>query len=182
MEDETVECATRRWLERFVVGMGLCPFAASPLAQDRVRFVVSAASEEGALLVALQEEIAFLDRQPAIDTTLLIHPAVLQDFLAYNDFLDLADALLVDCDRDGVYQVASFHPSYQFAGTAPDAAENYTNRSPYPMLHLLREESVGRAVASGIDTNDVPVRNIQQMNKLGEKELARLLDACRSGP
>lgn len=182
MDEHAVESATRRWVEKFVVGMGLCPFAAAPLAADRVRLVVTEADEEQTLLEALLEEIALLDRQQEIETTLLIHPAVLQDFLAYNDFLDLVDALLVECDRDGVYQLASFHPAYQFAGTAPDAAENYTNRSPYPMLHLLREASVDKAVASGIDTNDVPVRNIQHMNKLGDVELARLLDACRERP
>ncbi|MEO0424137.1 MAG: DUF1415 domain-containing protein [Pseudomonadota bacterium] len=179
MDEQVVASATRRWLETFVVGMGLCPFAAAPLAAERVRVVVTEADDEEALLEALQAEIVLLDQQPQIETTLLIHPAVLQDFLAYNDFLDLADALLVEGDRDGVYQVASFHPDYQFAGTAPNAAENYTNRSPYPMLHLLRETSVEKAVASGIDTNDVPVRNIQHMNELGEVELARLLSACR---
>ena len=178
MDSEAIIAGTRRWLDTFVVQMGLCPFAAAPLAAGRVRFVVTGAGSQEALLEALQGEITRLDGDEQIETTLLIHPQVLQDFLDYNDFLDLADALLVDAERDGVYQVASFHPDYQFAGTAPSAAENYTNRSPYPMLHLLREDSVDRAVASGIDTNDVPVRNVQQMNRLGESALAQLLAAC----
>lgn len=178
MERDDAIMATRRWLDTFVIGMGLCPFAAAPLAAGGVRIVSTAARSQEALLEALQGELLVLDQQEQVETALLVHPHVLSDFLEYNDFLDLADALLVNLDRDGVYQVASFHPQYQFAGTLPTAAENYTNRSPYPMLHLLREESVERAVRSGIDTNDVPARNIQRMNGAGEVALATLLAQC----
>ena len=168
---------TRRWLERAVIGLNLCPFAKAVHAKGQVRYVLSEATTAEALLEQLGEELAFLRDAPAdeIDTTLIVHPAVLQDFLDYNDFLDRADALVAAMDLDGVIQVASFHPDYQFAGTAFDDVGNCTNRSPYPILHLLREASVERAVAAFPDPDVIVERNLATLERLGEEGYRRLL-------
>jgi len=161
-----------------VVGMNLCPFAKRELVKQRVRFTVTEAATEDELLQALQAELELLNADPSIETTLLIHPAVLGDFLDYNQFLDIADALLLQMELDGVYQVASFHPDYQFGGTAPWEAENYTNHAPYPILHLLREESLDRVLGDNPDADEIPQRNIDLMNSMGEEKLKALLAEC----
>lgn len=161
-----------------MVGMNLCPFAKRELVKQRVRFTVTEAATEDELLQALQAELELLNADPSIETTLLIHPAVLGDFLDYNQFLDIADALLLQMELDGVYQVASFHPDYQFGGTAPWEAENYTNRAPYPILHLLREESLDRVLGDNPDADEIPQRNIDLMNSMGEEKLKALLAEC----
>ena len=178
MNTQQVEASVRKWVDTFVVGMNLCPFAKRELVKQRVRFTVTEASTEDELLQALQAELELLDEDASIETTLLIHPAVLGDFLDYNQFLDVADALLLHMELDGVYQVASFHPDYQFGGTAPWAAENYTNRSPYPILHLLREESLNRVLGDNPDADQIPQRNIDLMNSMGEEKLKALLADC----
>ena len=172
-----VEADVSRWLERAVIGLNLCPFAKAVHAKGQVRIVVSDASTERALLEQLGEEMALLRDTPAeeIDTTLLVHPQVLQDFLDYNDFLDQADALLEAMELDGVLQVASFHPHYQFAGTEVDEAENLTNRAPHPILHLLREDSVERAVAAYPKPDAIIERNVATMRRLGAEGLRKLL-------
>ena len=172
-----VDAGVRRWLERAVIGLNLCPFAKAVYARRQVRIVVSDASTERALLQQLGEEMALLRDAPAaeIDTTLLVHPHVLQDFLDYNDFLDDADALLEAMDLDGVLQVASFHPQYRFAGTDPDDAGNLTNRAPWPILHLLREDSVDRAVAAYPEPDAIIERNVATMRELGADGYADLL-------
>ena len=142
-ESQSVIDATRRWVDRLVVGENLCPFAKRELVQDRVRFAVSGAQNDMSLLEDLGAELERLLAQPELETTLLIHPQVLTEFLDFNDFLGQADELLRRSGLEGVFQLASFHPHYQFAGTDPDDAENYTNRSPYPVLHLLREALTG---------------------------------------
>ena len=169
---------TRRWLERAVIGLNLCPFAKAVVAKDQVRFVLSYATTPEALLAELGEELLRLRDTPAeqIDTTLLIHPQVLGDFLDYNDFLDDADALVEALALDGVLQVASFHPDYQFAGSAPDDVENFTNRAPYPILHLLREDSVARAVAAFPDPDAIVERNIETLRGIGVDGWKKLLD------
>ena len=168
-DDAQVLAATRRWLERAVIGLNLCPFAKAVYVKEQVRFVVSDASTPEALLEQLAEELLLLRDTPAdeIDTTLIVHPDVLQDFLDYNDFLDNADAAVEALDLQGILQVASFHPDYQFAGTALDDISNYTNRSPYPTLHLLREDSVSRAVDAFPDADSIVDRNIETLDKLG---------------
>ena len=170
--------ATRRWLERAVIGLNLCPFAKAVYARDQVRIVVSDASTPRALLEQLGEELALLRDTPAaeVDTTLLVHPDVLGDFLAYNDFLGDADALVEAMKLDGVLQVASFHPDYQFAYSAPDAVENLTNRAPYPILHLLREASVDRAVEAYPEPDAIIERNIATVRALGFDGWRALLD------
>lgn len=172
-----VEADVRRWLERAVIGLNLCPFAKAVYAKEQVRIVVSDASTARALLEELGEELALLRDTPAerIDTTLLVHPQVLQDFLDYNDFLDDADGLVEALELDGVLQVASFHPDYRFADTAPDDAGNLTNRAPWPILHLLREDSLDRAVAAYPDPDGIIERNIATMRELGIEGFRRLL-------
>ena len=160
---------TRRWLERAVIGLNLCPFAKAVHAKGQVRYVLSDADTPQALLEQLGEELLRLRDTPAeaVDTTLLVHPRVLVDFLDYNDFLDEADALVEALALDGVLQVASFHPDYRFAGTEPDDIGNFSNRAPFPTLHLLREDSVERAVAAFPDPDAIVERNIETLRMLG---------------
>lgn len=168
---------TRRWIERAVIGLNLCPFAKAVYVKEQVRFVLSDASTPEALLEELVEELLLLRDTAAdqIDTTLIIHPDVLTDFLDYNDFLDNADAAVEALDLQGILQVASFHPDYQFAGAAPDDIGHYTNRSPFPTLHLLREDSVERAVAAFPDPDVIVERNLQTLQKLGHAGWRALL-------
>lgn len=180
-DNEYIE-ATRLWVQRLVVDMNLCPFAKRELVKERVRFAITAATTEAQLLAALRAELERLQSDPSVETTLLIHPQVLQDFRDYNQFLDAADGLLVDMQLDGIYQIASFHPHYQFAGTAADDAENYTNRTPYPLLHLLREDSLERAIASYPDVDGIPERNIALMQRLGHDALQQLLASLTDAP
>lgn len=166
---EVIIARTQDWLEKAVIGLNLCPFAKAVHVKKQIRYVVSAANSEQALVVDLMEELKRLERTDSseIETTLLIHPEVLTDFLEYNDFLETADRALEELDLDGVIQVASFHPQYQFVGTKSDDITNYTNRSPYPMLHLLREESVARAAASYPGVDDIPEKNMQLLEEMG---------------
>jgi len=168
----------RHWVETVVVGLNLCPFARRELVNGRVRFSVSEAETEEQLLADLQAELELLNNDEAVETTLLIHPGVLQDFFDYNQFLSYVDRLLMQMELEGVYQVASFHPDYQFSGTRPDDVENYTNRSPYPMLHLIREDSLERAIASYPDPDRIPERNIELLESLGRDKMQALLKAC----
>lgn len=172
--------ATRLWLERAVIGLNLCPFAKAVVVKDQVRFVLSEATTPEALLEVLGEELLRLRGTPPseLDTTLIVHPQVLGDFLEYNDFLDEADDLIEALELDGTLQVASFHPDYQFAGTAPDEIGNYTNRAPYPTLHLLREDSVARAVAAYPEPDRIIDRNLATLEQLGHAGWARLFTAA----
>jgi hypothetical protein len=168
---------TRRWLERAVIGLNLCPFAKSVYVRQQVRFVLSDAVAPAALLETLVAELEFLrDADPRLtDTTLLIHPHVLADFLDYNDFLDRAEAALTDLDLDGEIQIASFHPDYRFADSGEDAVENCTNRSPFPTLHLLREASVERAVEAFSGADAIVDRNKTRLRGLGMEGWLRLM-------
>lgn len=174
--DEAVVAATRRWLERAVIGLNLCPFAKTVYLKNQIRYAVSAAQTPEDLLADLIGELRTLQAADAskIDTTLLVHPRVLGDFLDYNDFLELADAAVAGEGLAGEIQVASFHPQYQFAGTRPEDIENYSNRSPYPTLHLLREASIDRAVAAFPDASEIFERNIQTLRRLGHAGWRRL--------
>jgi len=174
VDSQTVASTIQRWLDTFIVGMNLCPFAAPEIARARVRTIVCEARDEDALLAVLQEEVLALAEQDATETTLLVHPHVLCDFLDYNDFLGVCDQLLVDMNAEGEFQIASFHPQYQFAGTQPNDAENFANKSPYPLLHILRESSVTRAVDAHPDIDAIPDRNIQKLNELGASQLQSL--------
>ncbi|MCL7943820.1 DUF1415 domain-containing protein [Marinobacter sp. ATCH36] len=180
MDKSVIETATRQWLEEVVIGLNLCPFARKELVNNRIRFVVSSADSEEALIADLQAELRLLHEHLEIETTLLIHPGTLTEFDDYNDFLSAADGLLELLELDGVYQVASFHPDYRFAGTGPEDAENYTNRSPFPVLHLLRESSVAGAVDSHPNPDSIPERNIALMKQLGAEELFQTLSRIQS--
>lgn len=173
---EAVVAATRTWLEQAVIGLQLCPFASSPYLNDRVRYCVSAQRSSVGLLEELFRELQVLqDTDPlTCETTLLIHPYVLTNFRHYNDFLDECDAAVAELGLDGELQVASFHPRYQFSGTHAEDIENYTNRSPYPMLHLLREASVARAVADFPAVDRIGERNIATLRRLGHEGWRRL--------
>jgi len=152
-----------------VIGLNLCPFARAVSVRGQVRYAVSDATDPEALLGDLESELRLLSLSDAeqVDTTLLILPLVLGDFLDYNDFLDTADAAVARMGLEGVIQVASFHPQYQFAGTDPDDITNYTNRSPFPILHLLREASVSAAVAAFPEADLIYQRNLDTMARLG---------------
>jgi len=170
LKDDIIS-ATQRWLEHAVIGLNLCPFAKAVHVKKQIRYVVSNATTPEELLKDLINELEFLAETSAekIDTTLLIHPHVLTDFLDYNDFLDVVDETLEELDLAGELQVASMHPQYQFADTQPDDMENYTNRSPYPTLHLLRESSVDKAVAAFPEADKIFEKNIETMKKLGHE-------------
>ncbi len=160
---------TREWVEQFVIGLNLCPFAKKPALEGRIRYVLFEGKDPKELGELLAKELLFLQAtDPAVvETTLLIHPCTLRDFADYNDYLEVWDELLVGLDLEGDIQVASFHPDYQFEGTHPDDPENYTNRSPFPMLHLIREASVERAVDLYPNIDSIPERNIARLNELG---------------
>ena len=160
---------TVRWLERAVIGLNLCPFAKGVHAKGQIHYVVSEATDARSLLGDLQRELAALaEADPGQrDTTLLIVPQCLEDFLDFNDFLELADKLLESLDLDGILQVASFHPQFQFADAAPDDITNATNRAPYPILHLMREDSIDRAVEAFPEAEMIYERNMQVLEDLG---------------
>ena len=160
---------TRAWVEHAVIGLNLCPFARAAQLRQQVRYVETDAADTDDLVAVLRAEMEALGAiDPAVrETTLLIHPQVLVDFLDFNDFLAVADALLRELELDGILQVASFHPQFQFAGTTADDVSNATNRSPYPTLHLLREDSVERAVAALADPASIYEQNIETMRALG---------------
>ena len=175
-ERDTFVAATTRWVERAVIGLNLCPFAKAVHAKGQIRYSVCAGVTPEALLIELINELQYLAAaNPAVtDTTLLIHPFVFADFLDYNDFLEVADAAIAELKLDGVMQIASFHPHYQFADTRADDISNFTNRSPYPTLHLLREASVARAVEAFPDAVDIFEKNIETMTKLGHSGWEKL--------
>jgi uncharacterized protein len=180
-EPATIIAQTEAWLVRLVIGLNLCPFAKAVHGQGRIRYVVCMATDEAGLLVTLLDELDHLVRaDPAqVDTTLLIHPWVLTDFADYNQFLGVADDALVRSGHDGVIQIASFHPHYRFTGTARNDVGNASNRSPYPMLHLLREASVERAVAAFPDAARIYERNVETLRMVGRPGLERLMSECR---
>lgn len=167
---------TKKWLLEAVVGLNLCPFAKAVVVKDMVRYRVCASSEPADLLAMFREELQHLaEADPEkLDTTLLIAPNALPDFLDFNDFLAECDGVLMDLALDGVLQVADFHPHYQFGGTDVDDIENFTNRTPYPTLHLLREASIDKAVEACPDASLIFERNMEVLNKLGHAGWAQL--------
>lgn len=169
MDDEAVIAAMRQWIEKAVIGLNLCPFAKAVYVKNQVRYVVSHAPHLDGLLEDLDRELDFLAAadSDAIDATLLIHPTLLADFLDFNDFMQLAEAAVGEHGLDGVIQIANFHPAFQFEGTDPDDIGNYTNRAPFPTLHLLREASIERAVAAFPEAETIYARNIETLQKLG---------------
>jgi hypothetical protein len=170
MTDEEVLAKTKHWLEAAVIGLNLCPFAKAVYVKNQVRLVVSKARHADGLLEELDRELDLLVATPAseIDTTLLIHPTLFEDFLDFNDFLEVAEGVVDEHGLEGVVQLASFHPQFQFDGTEPDDISNYTNRAPFAILHLLREESVERAVEAFPQADTIFEANIVTLEKLGQ--------------
>jgi hypothetical protein len=174
----SVEEATRRWIEKAVIGLNLCPFARSVYVKNQVRIVVSEARHADGFLDDLDRELNLLASTPAdeIDTTLLVHPTLFPDFLVFNDFLDVVDDVVAEHELEGVVQVAAFHPLFQFEGAEADDVTNCTNRSPYATLHLLREDSVERAITSeGGDAERIVERNLETLRALGTEGWQALL-------
>ncbi len=169
VDHQAVTAATEQWLEKAVIGLNLCPFAKAVHVKKQIRYVVTEADTPEELLELLMNELQLLsDTDPdKVDTTLIIHPNLLNDFEDYNEFLDVADAALEDMGLVGELQVASFHPHYQFADTDKNDIGNYTNRSPFPTLHLLREDSVERAVEAFPEAEEIFEKNIDTLEKLG---------------
>jgi uncharacterized protein len=170
LTDEQVLADTRHWIEKAVIGLNLCPFARAVYVKSQVRIVVSHARHLDAFLDELDRELDLLVHTPAdqVDTTLLVHPALFPDFFVFNDFLNVVDDVVAEHELEGVIQVAPFHPQFQFEGVDADDISNATNRAPYPMLHLLREDSVERAVASeGGDAEAIVERNVRTLRELG---------------
>jgi hypothetical protein len=185
MNEMEVIAVTKAWLEHAVIGLNLCPFAKAVYVKNQIRYTVSDAGTPEDLRNALIDELQLLQNSdPAVlDTTLLIHPRVLTEFLDYNDFLDVADATIQHLGLAGEIQVASFHPDYQFAGTIPDDLANCTNRSPYPILHLLRETSIDSAVDAFPDASEIFERNIATLHEIGQRGwllLAERIAAARA--
>ncbi len=171
LTEEQVLEQTRAWLEKAVIGLNLCPFAKAVYVKNQVRLVVSKARHADDLLEELDRELDLLVATPAedIDTTLLIHPGLFEDFLDFNDFLEIADGVVDEHGLEGVIQLASFHPQFQFDGTEPDDISNYTNRAPFAILHLLREESVDKAVEAFPEADAIFEQNIDTLEKLGHQ-------------
>lgn len=175
-DEATVVQDTVRWLERAVIGLNLCPFAKGVHTKGQIHYAVSRATDGRGLLEDLQRELeALAEASPEKrDTTLLIAPQAFPDFLDFNDFLELADELVEAMDLAGILQVAPFHPRFQFEGTEPDDVSNCTNRAPYPTLHLLREESIDRAVEAFPEAEEIFERNIEVLERLGAQGWAAL--------
>ena len=163
--------STQRWLERAVIGLNLCPFAKAVYVKRQIRYAVTAATTAEELLAELRHELELLGQANPedVETTLLIHPQAMTDFIDFHFFLKEADAAIRDLGQEGNLQIASFHPAYEFSGSAPDDIANCTNRSPYPTLHLLREASIDRAVAAFPEAADIYERNIETLRRLGHE-------------
>lgn len=181
LDAQHVIAATRLWLEKAVIGLNLCPFARAPYLKGQVHFEVSEARTPEALLEDLTAALTAVLASPprTIETTLLIHPQVLTDFEDFNDFLQTANQVVELLDLEGTLQIASFHPQYRFADTQPDDLENYTNRSPYPTLHILRESSIEKAVDSMENTDAIYEENIAALEKLGKEGWEKLWKAAK---
>ena len=171
--------ATQAWVQSVVVGLNFCPFAGKEVASKRVHYQVSEATDLQAALETVAAELKQLEQNPAIETTLLMFTEGFAEFHPFLDLLDIANQLLCDQGYEGIYQLASFHPDYCFADVQSDDPSNYTNRSPYPMLHIIREQSLERALDKTANPEQIPKRNIQLARELGADKLQQLLDACR---
>jgi hypothetical protein len=166
---------TMHWVQSFVIEYNLCPFAKMPVNKGALRIVVSEQKKQALALEALMAEVHFLDENPSIETTLLVLSEGFKDFFAYLELVDLAENLIHQLEYEGIYQIASFHPDYYFEDTDPDDVTNYTNRSPYPMLHILREERLEHAIEAYGDTDKIPERNSETLRKLGLEQIKKIL-------
>ncbi|MBY5944339.1 DUF1415 domain-containing protein [Photobacterium rosenbergii] len=173
---ELVHQQVQQWLEDVVIGLNLCPFAAKPNRNKQIQIFISEANSEDVLLEEIYQQLQKLDSTPVdeLETTLVVTPHLFEDFGDYNQYLDLIDALIFQMGYQGTYQIASFHPDYCFHGTQPEDAENLTNRSPYPIFHLIREESMEKVLKHYPDPEGIPERNIERVEGLSEEEVKKL--------
>tara|TARA_B110000967_G_C18847371_1_gene542719 strand:- start:155 stop:700 length:546 start_codon:yes stop_codon:yes gene_type:complete len=179
-DNETIITAVKQWLEKTVIGLQLCPFAKSVFDADKIRYTVSNSRDTEALMLELHDELKRLDDVPELETTLIIINQQLSDFEAFNQTLDYIDDMLDQYGWSGIFQVASFHPYYQFADTKIDDRENWTNRSPYPIFHILRESSLELAIKSFPSIVDLPQENIKRMNGLSSQVFAQVLQLSQA--
>lgn len=179
MQNTSIIEKTQQWIEAVVVGLNFCPFAKRELRKNAVRFILSESTDMQETLQQFIAECQFLDENPDTETTLLILPNGFEDFLYYLELTELAEDLLADQGYEGVYQVASFHPDYCFADVDSEDAANYTNRSPYPMLHLLRESSLDIAIDNYPDIDSIPENNMQKARSLGAEFFQTLLASTK---
>ncbi len=179
--DQCIE-TTARWVREFVIKLNLCPFAKREMDRDAVRIQASHAETIEQAMMDLMSEVENLNHNPAIETTLLVFPLFLKDFFDYLDFVDIAESILHDKGYEGVYQLATFHPDYCFSDEPGDDVTNYTNRSPYPMLHLLREAQVEQAISFYGDTEQIPENNMACLRELGLENVKKMTSFCRSQP
>jgi|TARA_B110000908_G_scaffold158850_1_gene200419 hypothetical protein len=179
-DNETIITAVKQWLEKTVIGLQLCPFAKSVFDADKIRYTVSNSRDTEALMLELHDELKRLDDVPELETTLIIINQQLSDFEAFNQTLDYIDDMLDQYGWSGIFQVASFHPYYQFADTKIDDRENWTNRSPYPIFHILRESSLELAIESFPSIVDLPQENIKRMNGLSSQVFAQVLQLSQA--
>jgi hypothetical protein len=177
-DSEAVIALTKKWIREVVVGCNFCPFASKELKRGSIYYEVIAVADLEAVLQAAALALQQLDNEPDIETSLLILPNQFQLFDEYLELVELTEALIEKENYEGIYQVASFHPAYLFAGSNDEDPSNYTNRSPYPMLHFLREESVSRAIDSYPDIDGVPERNIRFTQEKGLLFMQQLLATC----
>ncbi|MBD5771901.1 DUF1415 domain-containing protein [Marinomonas colpomeniae] len=178
LSDELVTTQTMKWVKDFIVALNVCPFAKREVEKERVRIMVLRSKKTEVALEELMAEIQWLDEQQETETTLLVFPTLFKDFHRYLDFVEMAENLMFDQSCEGIYQLATFHPDYCFSGTEPDDVSNYTNRSPYPMLHLLREASMDKAIEFYGDTSKIPNQNIEKMETLGKTKLDDMFAVC----
>lgn len=171
INEQTIIQHTTNWLEKAVIGLNLCPFAKAPHAKGQIRIAVSHAKHLDAFLEDLDRELQTLLNTPAseLETTLLVHPNLFPDFSVFNDVLDMADNALVDNHAEGIIQIVPFHPEFQFEDTEPNDISNYTNRSPYPTLHLIREDSIEKAAQAFPDPAVIFERNIKVLEEMGHE-------------
>lgn len=180
ISEQHVITHTLNWVKDFIVAYHVCPFAKREVDRQALRLAVSDSQTVEQALLALMDEVHLLDKQAEVATTLLVYPEQFLHFFDYLDFLSLAEQLLNDSGYEGIYQLASFHPDYYFDGTDFNDVANYTNRSPYPMLHLLREDHLEKAIAFYGDTTPIPQQNIEKMRQIGINKLQDLLTSCRN--
>jgi len=173
--DSLIAEQTLNWIRSFIIEYNICPFAKGPVNKGTLRISVSETKKKAQALEDLMVEIHLLDEKPEIETTLLVFADSFKDFFAYLDFVDLAEQLLLEQGYEGIYQLATFHPDYYFADTDPEDVSNYSNRSPYPMVHLLREDSLEKAIASYGDTEFIPEKNIATLHKLGLEKIKKIV-------
>lgn len=176
--DELVSQQTKNWVERFIVALNVCPFAKREVERDSIRLSIVRSKKAQVALEELMAEIAWLDENPETETSLVVFPTLFKDFHDYLDFVFMTEDLMAEQGCEGIYQVATFHPDYCFEGVDQDDVSNYTNRSPYPMIHLLREASVEKAIEFYGDTSTIPDDNIALMEEMGQQKVEEILQSC----